>query len=77
MSRFMRDQPRGLNLTLTPGTTNWIQNCLQHTDYKRKFRDSTKPENGLLARWTFDEGEGNIAYDISGNGYHADLNNTH
>ena len=31
------------------------------------------PEQGLVAHWRFDEKNGSIAYDSSGNGYHAHL----
>ncbi len=36
-----------------------------------------QPENGLLGRWTFDEGEGDLAHDVSGNRRHGTMNNMH
>jgi hypothetical protein len=36
-----------------------------------------QPETGLLGRWTFDEGEGDLVHDVSGNRKHGTMTNMH
>ena len=36
-----------------------------------------QPESGLLGRWTFDEGEGDLVHDVSGNRKHGTMTNMH
>ena len=36
-----------------------------------------QPETGLLGRWTFDEGSGDVVYDVSGNQKHGTMKNMH
>ena len=46
---------------------------LQHQTYLPPLE---KPESGLLGRWTFDEGEGDLVHDVSGNKDHGTLAGT-
>jgi hypothetical protein len=46
---------------------------LQHQTYLPPLE---QPESGLLGRWTFDEGEGDLVHDVSGNKDHGTLAGT-
>ena len=43
---------------------------LQHQTYLPPLE---QPEAGLIGRWTFDEGEGDLVHDVSGNKEHGTL----
>ena len=47
---------------------------LQHQTYLPPLE---QPETGLLGRWTFDEGEGDLVHDVSGNRKHGTMTNMH
>ncbi|HAD22327.1 MAG TPA: hypothetical protein DCF87_09490, partial [Opitutae bacterium] len=47
---------------------------LQHQTYLPPLE---QPESGLIGRWTFDEGEGDLVHDVSGNRKHGTMTNMH